>query len=202
MLQEKKTVLSIFAFALSLIFIIALLSSFWPKQEKWFIELGLLGNYMTADEYFSNGNSTIDIGTSNDWFIYVHNHLGIAQNVNIKSKLLNSTMELPDDRKHQFSHAPSFEEYSFSLSANETVFLPFSWSIIEIGAKNNSVTIKRLLINQQQIDVDVSDSENLYFRIVFELWVQDPISKEYRFGWDSEDGFSSASNYIGFRVNS
>ena len=203
MIQEaKKPILSILVFLLSIIFIVAFLSNFWPKQEKWFIELGLLGKDMTADAYFPNENPTINIGITNDWFIFVHNHLGTPQYVNIKLKLLNSTMELPDDRKHEFSEATSFIEFSLMLSANEDAILPFSWSVINAEAENDSVIIERLLINQQQVDVDVSDSENFYFRIVFELWVQDPVSGEYQFGWDSADGFSSASIYMGFGMDS
>jgi len=201
-LRKHKPALAIVGLVVLLIIFVALLSNYWPKQEKWFIELGLLGNDMTADAYFDNANSIVDIGISNSWYIYLHNHLDSAQDVKVRVKLQNSTMELPDDRKQQFSNVPFFTEFSFSLSINETTLFPFSWSVSEAEVQTNSVVIDRLIVNDQPIDVNVSASFNTSFRIVFELWCRDPVSGEYQFGWESKEGFFSASLYMGFRIDS
>ena len=185
-----------------LIVIVAVISSVWPMQEDYFFELGLLGKNKTADNYFVDIHSTVDLGIPNSWFFYVHNHMGTTQEVSIRAKLLNYTMELPDDQKHQPSPVPSFADFPLSISNNETVLIPFSWSIMEIKIENNSTVIKRLIVNEVPVEVSVSDSLNSSFRITVELWVKDPDSGIFIFGWESKEGFSSASNFMEFILNS
>jgi hypothetical protein len=201
-LKAHKPVLIAAGLVLLLIVIVAVISSVWPTQEKRFIELGLLGKNKTAEAYFANANSTVEVGALNSWFIYVHNHMGAVQYVSVRAKLLNSTMEPPNDQEHQPSNATSFAAFPLSLSANETVLVPLSWSIMEAEAQNGSTLIKRLMVNEQPVDVDVSASVNSSFRMVFELWVYDQSSHEYRFGWGSGEEFSSASIYMWFGLNS
>ena len=80
-----------------LILIAVIITNIWPTQEDWFVELGLLGENKTADSYFSNEDSILEIGEKSSWYIYVHNHLGSAQTISLRVKLLNSLMELPND---------------------------------------------------------------------------------------------------------
>jgi hypothetical protein len=56
------------------------------------------------------------------------------------------------------------------------------------------------MINGQSVEVNVTAFFDNSFRMVFELWVYDPSSHEYKFGWGSEKEFYSASIYIWFRV--
>ena len=183
-----------------LIIIVAVIASVWPTQEEWFFELGLLGKDKTADAYFTDDHSVVDVERVNSWFIYVHNHIGAVAVVDMRIKLLNSTMDLPNDREHQPSLAASFVEFPLSLSVNETVFVPFSWSITVAETQNGSTVIKRLLVNEQPVDVEVLDV-NSSFLVVFELWVQDSNSGKYMFGWESRGALYSASIYMGFKLN-
>ena len=183
-----------------LIFIVAVISSVWPTQEERFIELGLLGKDKTANAYFSNENSDINVGTLSSWFIYLHNHLGYAQNVSVRVKLLNSTMELPDDQENKPSNLTSFVAFPLSLSVNQSVLIPFSWSIKDSEVHNGSAVIDQLLVNNQPVNIDALISMNHSFIMVFELWVQDNGSEEYIFGWESEKGLSSASVNMWFNV--
>ena len=183
-----------------LIVFIALISSIWPKQEELFFELGLLDKDKTANSYFFNDSSIIDPGTVNSWFIYVYNHMDTFEVISVRVKLLNSTMNLPVDQEYQSSQVDSFVEFPLSLSINETVLVPFSWSIIDIESQNDLIVIKRLMINNQRVDVEVSGPVTSIFRVVFELWVQDHTSGEYVFGWESTEGFSFASLYMGFEL--
>jgi hypothetical protein len=196
-----KTVIIVAGLVLLLFITIAVISSVWPTQEERFIELGLLGKNKTADAYFADENANIDVGSLNSWFIYVHNHIGTAQNISVRAKLLNSAMELPDDRQHQPSNLASFVEFPLSLSVNQSVLFPFSWSITDTDIQNSSVVIKQLLVNNQQVTVDVS-SMDYSFVIVFELWVQNRVSGEYAFDWESGKGLSSASVNMWFNVSS
>ena len=153
-----------------------------------------------ADEYVADDNSLVDVGAVNSWFIYIHNHMGNEQNVSVRVKLLNFTMELPDNREHRPSNAVSLKEFPLSLLDNETALIPFSWSLLEVEPRNGLISIKRISVNEQSVDVNVSASTNSSFRIVFELWVQNSSSGEYLFSWDSRKGFASASTYIGFKI--
>ena len=193
--------LAIGALVLLLILVVAGISAFWPSYEERFFELGLLGKDKTAESYFQEGNSTLDVSSKVNWYIYVYNHMGNAQNVDVKVKLINSTMELPDDREHEPSLLEALVDFPLSLSVNETVFVPFSWSILEADYQNGSTVLKRLMVNDQMVEVDVPVSSDSSFYIVFELWVYDQVSHEYKFGWGSEKGFFSASLNMGFRVN-
>jgi uncharacterized membrane protein len=183
-----------------LILVVAVLSAFWPRYEERFFELGLLGKDKKAEGYFPNGNSTLEVGSQILWHIYVHNHMGSVQNVSIRIKLLNSTMNAPNDKEHIPSPYPSFVEFAISLSIDETLLVPFSWSITEAVSQNDSIIIKQLTINEQTIKIDFLISSNDSFRMVFELWVYDPTSNEYKFGWESEKESYSASIYMWFMV--
>lgn len=183
-----------------LIIIVVFVSSIWPKQEDLFIELGLLDKDKTADSFFTNANSTINVGEQNNWFFYVHNHMKETQNISIRVKILNSTNKLPDNQENLPSPATFILDIPFKLSDNATAIIPFSWNIIEIETQKDATVIRHLIANEEIIAVDVTDSSNS-FRIVFELWVQDKFSQEYKFGWSHNGGYSSASIYLWFRVD-
>ena len=187
--EAHKTVLVISGLLCLLIIVLAFTASVWPKQENTFIELGLLGKDKTADAYFINAYSIVEIGDVNSWYIYVHNHMKDSQVVSIRAKLLNASSDLPDNRRHQPSAAGAFAEF------------PFSWSILNAESQNGSITIKRLLVNEQPVEVAVSNSANSSFNIVFELWVRDVNSGNYTFGFRSQENSSSVSIYMGFRLN-
>ena len=199
-LESHRPALIMAGLVCLLIVIVAMIASVWPNQEEWFFELGLLGKDKIADEYFVDVHSVVDVGEVNSWFIYVHNHMGDVEAVSIRVKLLNSTMDLPEDQKLQPTQTESFAEVPLSLSVNEIVFVPFTWSILEAENQDDSTVIKRLMVNEKPVEVDVSISTNSSSWMVFELWVQDHNSGEYTFGWESNKGVFFASVYIGFRV--
>jgi hypothetical protein len=195
-----KPVFIIGTLVLFLIIVLAVLSALWPKYEERFFELGLLGKDKKAEGYYPNDNSTLEVGSQILWYIYVHNHMGSVQNVSVRVKLLNSTMETPNDREHKPSPYAFFVEFPLSLSVDETLLVPFSWSILEAVSQNNSVIIKSLIVNNQTIEVNVTTFSDNSFRMVFELWVYDLSSNEYKFCWEYKNEFHSASLFIGFRV--
>jgi len=95
-----------------LILVIALFSTFWPRSEMRFFELGLLDKNKTAGAYFAIDNSTLEIGTQVKWFVFVHNHMGNAEKVSVRIKLLNSTMAQPINSKNTPSPFAFFQELS------------------------------------------------------------------------------------------
>lgn len=197
LVKANKQIITIVSLVLVLIVIVSLVSTFWPKSEKFF-ELGVLGHNKTAEDYFANNNFTITHGSSTNWFVYVHNNMGSAEQIAIKVKLLNSTMVQPNDSINTPSPYVSFEDLSASLSSNETVLLPFSWSLGTVSSQNGVSTIDSLIINNQTVNTNISTSD--YFSMVFELWVYNQNSHSFLFGWSSGNTFSSASVNIDFRT--
>jgi hypothetical protein len=196
-----KTILIIGAFVLCLILVVAVISAFWPRYEERFFELGLLGKDKMAEGYYPNDNSTLGLSSQVSWYIYIHNHMGYVENVSVRVKLLNSTMEAPNDTEHEPSPFAPFVEFPLSLSVDDTLFVPFSWSISEAVSQKGSIILKHLIVNGQTVEVNVSAFGDYVFRMVFELWVYDQPSHEYRFGWVSGEEFSSASLNMWFRVS-
>ena len=145
-------------------------------------------------------NSTVDLGSMHNWYIYVKNHVGGEQKISVRVKLLNSTMALPNDQEHQPCPVTPLADFPVSLTDNETTLIPFSWSITKSETQNNSLSINRIMVNENTYDVQVSGPSNSAFNLVFELWVQDQHSQEYLFGWESSKGFSSASLNMGFKL--
>jgi hypothetical protein len=197
-LKGRKQVFTIVGLLLLLILTVALISTFWPKNETQFFELGLLDKNKTATAYFTIDNSTLEIGTQVRWFVFVHNNMGNAEQVSIRVKLLNSTMTQPIDSKNTPSPFSFFLELPSPLSVNETVLLPFSWSISDAVSQDGTNIIRQLTVNDHTYDINVSSKD--YFSLVFELWVYDPVPQDYVFGWHNGNEFSSASINMGFKI--
>jgi uncharacterized membrane protein len=197
-LKEYKPLFVIGVLISVLILSVAVISAFWPRYEERFFELGLLGKDQKAEAYYPDNNSTLQLDSSVLWHIYLHNHMGSPQNVSVRVKLLNSTMQAPDDREHEPSPFSYFMEIPVSLSIDETLLIPFSWSVVEATSQEGNVTINRLRVDNQTFNMSVLSSNR--FRMVFELWVYDKSSQQYRFGWDSGKEFYSASLYMWFSL--
>ena len=199
-LQEYKPIIIIGLLISLLIASVYVISLYWPKYEEYFFELALLGRDERAEDYFPDDNSTIQIGTPISWHVYIHNHMGAEEKVVIRVKILNSTMPAPDDREHLPSSEPSFFEIPVSMSVDETVLVPFNWSVVDSEYKNATI-IRGLVVNRKSFEVDVSSFSDGVFRIVFELWVYDQELNEYVFGWYSKGEFYSASIYMWFELH-
>lgn len=184
---------------LVLVLMIAFISTIWPVSEERFFELSILGKDKTADYYYPNNNSTLEVGSQVSWHVNILNHMGSEQNVSLRIKLLNSTMELPDDQKHEPSPYSSFFELPLFLDVDEAQLIPFTWSLSEAISQNDSVIIQRLVLNDQVFDVYVPASDSL-FSMVFELWVYDQASQEFTFAWGPEEDLSSISLNIAFKI--
>ena len=168
-IKEYKPIIILGVFLVAVIGFVYVVSLYWPKYEEYFFELGLLGKEGKAEGYFPDDDSTINIGTPMSWNIYVHNHMGSKQWVSIRVRILNSTMQAPDDREHEPSPEPFVLEIPLSLSVDETVLVPYSWSILDAEYLNGTV-IYSIIVNNEIYDMGLSDNSTR-FRFVFEFWV-------------------------------
>ena len=108
-----------------------------------------------ASGYFPNEDNILSADSEIKWFIYLHNHLETTQKVIVRVKLVNSTMDIPDDQKHLPSSQIFLIELPSSLSIDETTLLPFSWSVLEATSQEDSINLRRIMINDQAIEVNV-----------------------------------------------
>jgi hypothetical protein len=196
--KRNSNTLTVAALITLLILVIALFSILWPRNEMRFFELGLLDKNKNAEAYFALANSTLEIGSQVNWFVFVHNHMGDAEKVSVRIKLLNSTMAQPINSKNMPSPFNFFEELYSSLSNDESVLLPFSWGISNAVSANGETTVRQLIVNNRILDIDVSS--NGHFIIVFELWVYSQTAQNYLFGWRFGNSLSSASVTMGFNI--
>lgn len=200
-LQKRKPVLALVVSFLAIIIAVAMVSSFWPKYEQQFIELGLLGRDGTATGYYPNDNPTLNSNSQVNWQIYIHNNMASSQYITIRVKLLNSTMQAPNDNEHEPSPFASISEFPLFLPSNGTQLIPFSWSISGAVFQNGSIAIESLMVNGNTVNVDPPVVSNSSFCMVFELWVYDQSTHEYSFSWDSGKGLFSASVDMWFNVS-
>lgn len=200
-ITKKRFILEICALFAVLILVVAVISVFWPSYEERFFELGLLGKDKKADNYFPDNNSTITDGSIMNWHIYVHNHVGTSQNVLIKVKLQNSLIGILDSLESDPSSTPTITEFFLSLPENDSVFVSFSWSILEKYVENNSINIKQLLVNDQIISLDIPASLDSFFSMIFELWIYDQSTEKAYYAMQNIDGFSSVSVNMGFELS-
>jgi len=199
-LKEYKPVIAICVIVLILIGVVWVFVAVWPRYEESFFELGLLGEGKKAEDYYPSDDPNINVSSRISWYIYIHNYMHSVQDVVIRVKLLNSTMQAPDDRGHVPSPYPVLAEFPVHLDVDEVLLLPFSWSVSDLFYSEDLVAIDRLVINDVALDAGVSSIAGKGFRMVFELWVYDQGSQQYEFGWDSEKGYCSASLNMWFNM--
>lgn len=190
---------------LSILFIflllgVAIISTIWPKYEDRFFELGVLGKNKTMDEYYPNLDSNLRVGSQVSWYIHIRNHVGNVQNLSLRVKLINSTTQPPNDHMHEPSPSDSFVELPLFFDVGEEQLIPFSWSILDVTSHGGVTTINRMIVNDQDIEVNVSTNLDSYFLMVFELWAYDQFTDEYKFEWKSGTDSSSVSTYLEFNV--
>jgi hypothetical protein len=199
--STNKTLVLVGGLILLLIVTVAAISNFWPQSEEKFIEIGLLGKDKKAEGYFVNDYPSLNIGNQVNWYLYLHNQMTNSQFIQVKVKLLNSTMKAANDISHQPSPVASVVEIPELLNVNSTQLIPFTWSIDSAIPQDGSIVIKSITVNGQTIDVEIPAVTNSSFNIVFELWVYDQSSQTYQFGWESGKGFHSASVSMWFNLS-
>jgi uncharacterized membrane protein len=160
-----------------------------PPPEEQFFASWVLGAQGMAADYYPNNNPNINPGIQVTWTLGVYNHMGSLQYVVLRVKLLNSTMEAPNDTTGQPSQAPTVLEFARVLVNNETWSIPFVWEIQNATAIQGTVTITGLSINQTTLAGQFASAySGQNFRFVFELWHYDATTNQLSFTWTTSDG--------------
>ena len=180
-----------------------------PVYYDEYLALFTLGATGTAENYFPGDAVNILPGDHISWYIGVYNHMGSVQLVKVVFKLLNATMQGPDQLNNTPSTRAGFSEKTRLLVSNETWTIPLSWSILNATETRtptallaNFTAIHSILfngdVNSENVEVQATHGYN--YRIVIELWVYDETAGSYSFVWSSNGVKRSAWNQVWFNM--
>jgi hypothetical protein len=175
-------------------------AAYLPRREEPFFALAVLGENGMAEHYYPGDDPNLKVGDAVRWTLYLYNHMGSAQYVSIRFKLLNSTMSAPNSTSCLPGSGPIFYEVRRVLTANETLLQPLGWSIVDVGRVGDSVMIEGLSVNGDYIKTDSIAENGSNFRIILELWVYNEGLNEFQFGWSYGDELRCAWNQIWFNA--
>jgi hypothetical protein len=179
---------------------IPVIMAFTPSREEPFFALAILGEEGMAEHYYPGDDPNIIVGQLVRWNIFIYNHMGEAQYVAVQVKLLNSTMSAPNSTTCTPSPAPVvFEARRIALD-NETLLLPFSWSITEVEQEGNFLNVNSISVNDETVDIHAVAGYGCDYRLVLELWVYDKDLGDFQFGWGYRDERSCTWNQVWFNV--
>jgi hypothetical protein len=172
-----------------------------PQPMARQLSLSILSANLTTDDYFSNDNSTIDVGNPSRWYASVHNGVGSPEYVALRIKLLNSSQPIPDDISVSPSPGSTVYEIKQMIENNSTFVVPLEWSITDARKVANSTIIERLNINSNDIEnLHVASAYGTNFRFILELWKYDPNTKDFTYVWSDGQNNRGVWSQIWFNL--
>jgi len=172
--------------------------SYLPERNEPFMALAVLGEEGMAEKYYPDDDPNIEPEEDVEWQLYLYNHMGEAQYVSVKVKVSNSTTEPPNSTSCTPSPAPVAYNIRRVLLDNETWITPFTWMIENTSTIDEAVEIEAVSFNEDVVMVDALSEHGYNFRIIFELWVYNPESDGFQFGWSYGEEQRCAWNQIWF----
>jgi len=199
-LDDYRIVFVLISFFLIICACVPLVTALLPTKEDPFLAVAVLGENKKAESYYPSDDPHIEVGEKVHWFIYLHNHMGELKYVALRVKLANSTFLTTNSISCNPNPAPIIYEVRRILLNNETWLYPFTWSIQSVESYESYLGIRRLTINDRNIETWVIAKENNNYRIIFELWVYDENIDDFQFGWRYRDEMRCALNQIWFYI--
>lgn len=173
----------------------------FPAATERYFAMSILSSGELANSYYPNNNPTLTSGERVNWTIGVYNHMAELEYVVLRVKLLNSTLEGPDELTGTPSPVSDFFEFSRILLDNESWSIPFIWSILNVTQQGQSFFITGISINQFMISGNLgSATAGMKFRLVFELWFYDDSAGKLSFSWSKEQPFHSVWTQVWFNA--
>jgi len=188
--EIKEKSYNVFFVAILLVLSFSLLPFFNSLRENHekFMSISLLNEEQLAKEFFPSNTSAISINETLKWFINFYNGMEEDVQILIKVKIRNSTIDPPNDINKTPSSGKKLLDINFLAKKNETLIMPFVWSVTNASFQNDFVLISKMIINDKTVDLNLtSDSGN--FCIVFEVWLHDENVDAFVFQWDSGTEF-------------
>lgn len=152
-----------------------------PAGEK-FSELYVLGPGHMAEDY----PFCVVAGQNYSVYVGVGNHMTSSVYYMLYVKLKNQTELLPNATIGAPSPLQPLYEYRFFIADGETWASSLIFSISDASISANQSSIKRMIINNVEFDVDKSaewdmNSSGFYYDLFMELWTFNPQSSSVQF---------------------
>ena len=153
-----------------------------PNSGEQFSELWILGPNHMAENFPYN----ITVGTKNNFYLGVGNHLGGSTYYLVKAKFRNQTQPLPSINISQPSSLLSIHEFQFIQKDNGIWETQIDFEVLDASITDNSMVINSISINDRVIQVDfesIPDSEDgkYYFQLFFELYLYNSTNSSFEF---------------------
>ena len=155
-----------------------------------FFSLAIVDSGKTSIDYFNGENSIVNIDEKYDWYIFAENKFDSSKQILVKVKLVDENIDPPNSTSCTPCLATPIFEKDVYLNNNESIYLPFEWSINNVEYYQETSKITDITVDDIEIPVNVLSSSN-NFRFIFELWVYDSNSRDYVFKWGEENGACS-----------
>jgi hypothetical protein len=134
------------------------------------------------------------------WMLYVQNKMPNPQYISLKLKIINSTSIFPNATTLTPSPAhPIFEENLFLLS-DQSVKIPFNWTIRKFEQNDEKEKISEFKINDEIYQVSIEGRTGENYHIIFELWTFDINQNQFIFSWIYKEQGRCVWNHIPFNV--
>jgi hypothetical protein len=188
--------LALFALLLGITYVL-----YNPQPMARQLSLSILSANLTTDDYFSNDNSTIDVGNPSRWYAFVHNGVGSPEYVALRIKLLNSSQAIPDDISVGPSPGSTVYEIKQMIENNSTLVVPLEWSITDVAKPGSNTIIEGLNINDNDIEnLHVASPLGKNFRFIIELWKYDPNTEDFTYVWSDGQNERGVWSQIWFNL--
>lgn len=172
-----------------------------PLPSEQFFAMWILGSKGLASSYYPNNDPNLRVGQSVNWTIGVNNQMSQLEYVIVRVKLLNSTIQSPNEFTGTPSPAPTLTEFRRVLVNNETWSIPFVWALSKVTGSSNYLTITALSINGVSFSGNLaSASSGLNYRFIFELWFYDANTNQLTFSWSSRNVVHAVWNQLWFNA--
>jgi hypothetical protein len=174
-----------------------------PPPSEQFYAMYILGSTGLAEHYYPNDNSNLTVGQPVNWTIGVYNHMGSLEYVVVRVKLLNATLQSPDELRGIPSPVSPLFEFARVLVNNESWTTPFVWELLGLRSRAGRLLITGISINQAAFTGDLAEAmSGINYRLVFELWFYDMETNGLVFSWRAQSAQHSVWTQIWFNATS
>ncbi len=189
-----------------LVFLVLAVAVAWvaenPPQVDQFSSISVLGPAATPTEYFPGNDANVTRNEIVQWNVQVYNHMGSTQLFLVRIKLGNfTTLYGPNATSNIPSQGPILLDTYRAVLNNQTLTLPFQWSIDNDTSTGGTTTIQTMTVNDTALSgVDVSAQGGANFRIVIELWTYDLQTHDFVFSFTSNGSLDSVFDQVWFNT--
>jgi len=161
-----------------------------------YMSLAVLNENMMAEKYFPNDEQYLPLNFELKWYIQIYNKMNESKYVSVRVRILSSNDVNPLDFSNYSAISAPVYGIRDVIMKDDFFITPFSWSLIEADFNESLIKFE---MNGEIVDVDIISRDGDQLRIFFELWIFDPIIKEFTFFVSS--GFEDKCIWNEFRFS-